>query len=463
MFISKLEIENWKLKIGAFWRWWFIAAIVYLVVAGVITWHYGTNFLMPMNDDTAHHIQLAKNLINYGTFSLDGLSGKYETLPPKPTNFLTPGYALWLALIYLIFKSFIPAIFIGALIFAFSAPLTYLLAQEITGSDKIAFWSAFLFIVEPLSIYHSGILFTEQIFIPLFLAGIYCFVKYIKGGGLKFLSVSLVALSVATLVRSVLFYFLPILILIIILKELRISWQRAAVLGALSIFLAYSFIGIWIFRNKIILNTWQVSSNTGAILFGYHYELLMRSIGKTPVSPKEITDNQDIFSVDYNKQLEKFAVGEIFNNKMAYLKLRLVYAPLFFLSNGYDNILSRLTGGSGFDKYFRGDLVSKFMKSDIIGALKMIFHTPKIAALLAGFSFWFLATVLAIIGFCRSFKTNKNVDFWLVGFIGILIIYFNLATTPLVTARYRLPINPFIFIFAVSGIYFLKDKFRKWI
>ncbi len=189
----------------------------------------------------------------------------------------------------------------------------------------------------------------------------------------------------------------------------------------------------------------------------------MRSIGKTPVSPKEITDNQDIFSVDYNKQLEKFAVGEIFNNKMAYLKLRLVYAPLFFLSNGYDNILSRLTGGSGFDKYFRGDLVSKFMKSDIIGALKMIFHTPKIAALLAGFSFWFLATVLAIIGFCRSFKTNKNVDFWLVGFIGILIIYFNLATTPLVTARYRLPINPFIFIFAVSGIYFLKDKFRKWI
>ncbi len=208
------------MKIGAFWRWWFIAAIVYLVVAGVITWHYGTNFLMPMNDDTAHHIQLAKNLINYGTFSLDGLSGKYETLPPKPTNFLTPGYALWLALIYLIFKSFIPAIFIGALIFAFSAPLTYLLAQEITGSDKIAFWSALIFMFEPLSVYHSGILFTEQIFIPLFLAGIYCFVKYIKGGGLKFLSVSLVALSVATLVRSVLFYFLPILILIIILKEL---------------------------------------------------------------------------------------------------------------------------------------------------------------------------------------------------------------------------------------------------
>ncbi|MFH0956209.1 MAG: phospholipid carrier-dependent glycosyltransferase [Candidatus Falkowbacteria bacterium] len=454
MFISR---DNKKI----FWQWWLIAAIVYLVIAGVITWHYGTNFLMPLNDDTAHHIQLAKNLINYRTFSLDGLDGKYETLPPKPTNFLTPGYALWLALIYLIFKSFIPAIFIGAIIFALSAPLMYLLAQEITGSDKIAFWSAFIFIFEPLSVYHSGLLFTEQIFVPLFLAGVYGFIKYFKNGGLNLLALSLIAFSFATLIRPAIFYFLPALVLIVIFKEFKISIKRALILGIISIILAYSIIGIWLIRNKIVLNTWQVSSNTGAILFGYHYEPLTRSLGLKPESQKILGGGRDIFSVEYNKKLGEFAIKEILNHKPAYFKMRLVYFPLFFVSNGYDNIVSRLTGSEGFDKYFRWDLVSSFQKGDILLGVKKLFNAPKtITAILSGALFWFLVSLSAIIGFWRLLKERENL---IVMFIGLLIVYFAFVTTPLINARYRLPINSFIFIFAVSGFYFFKEKLKQWI
>ena len=223
-----------------FLRWWLIAAAIYLIFSIVVTWHYGAAFLMPLNDDTGHHVQLAKNLINYGTFSLDGLDGKYDVIPPRPTNFLTPGYALWLVLIYIIFKSFTPAIFLGALFFALSVPLAYFLAKEVTDSNKISFWSALLFMVEPLSIYHSSLMFTEQIFVPVFLAATYLFIKYLKTTDKSFLASSLLLFSASTLIRPVIFYFLPVLVLIIFLKESRISWRRAMVLGFGSLFLAYS-------------------------------------------------------------------------------------------------------------------------------------------------------------------------------------------------------------------------------
>ncbi len=441
-----------------FLKWWLLAAIIYLLFSIIVTWHYGVNFLMPLSDDTVHHIQLAKNLINYGTFSLDGLSGKYETLPPKPTNFLTPGYALWLALIYLIFHSFTPAIFIGALIFALAVPLTYFLAEEIVDNKKISFWTAAIFMFEPLSIYHSGLLFTEQIFVPLFLFGIYCFVKYIKSGNLKFLSGSLIAFSVATLVRPILFYFLPLLVLIVVFKELKISWRRAAVLGALSVFLIYSFAGTWIIRNKIVLNTWQISSNQGAICC-YHYELLMRNSGKVPTSPKEISDNQDAFSVNYNKQLEKFAVGEILNHKVEYLKLRLAYLPLFFVSNGYDNIVKRFTSTPGLDKYFRSDLVLAFLKGNFSGLKTMLGMSGLV--FLAGAFLWIIISILALLGLWRLLISESGIDRRGVVFAVFLIVYFALVITPMITARYRLPINPLIFIFAITGAYQVKHYFSK--
>ena len=170
-----------------FLKWWFVASAIYLITVIFLTWYYGTDFLMPLNDDTGHHIQLAKNLINYKTFSLDGINGQYAVMPPAPTNFLTPGYAFWLALIFIVSKSFTPAIFIGVLIFAFSVPLTYFLAKEITDNDRISFWASLLFMFEPLSVYHSGLLFTEQLFVPIFLAACLGFIKYLKTDVKKYL------------------------------------------------------------------------------------------------------------------------------------------------------------------------------------------------------------------------------------------------------------------------------------
>ena len=429
MFIPKLKIENWKLKINVFWRWWLAAALLYLIFAGIVTYFYGTGFLMPLNDDTGHHIRLAKNLIDYGVFSLDGLDGQRSIISPRPTNFLTPGYAFWLAFIYIIFKSFTPAIFIGVLIFALSVPLTYFLAEKIINNKKIAFWATLIFMFEPLSIYHSGLLFTEQLFVPIFLAAAYFFIAHLKLGNKKFLAASLLLFSVSTLIRPIIFYFLPVLILIIVLKEAKISWRGALIMGLVSTVLVYSVIGVWIIRNKIVLDTWQISSNQGAILVS-HYGLVARKLKKNSFDLPSFAYESNNFSTEYNNNLGKAALKELIKNKWAYLEVKFGYLPVFFLTNGYNNIFSRLTG------------------------------RPENFIFLIGVLIWAVISFLGLFGLRRLFTSDRKAP---VVFLVFLILYFAFVASPIVTSRYRLPLNPLIFIFAVSGFYFLRDKLKQWI
>ena len=412
-----------------FFKWWLAAALLYLIFAGVITYFYGTGFLMPLGDDTGHHIRLAKNLIDYGVFSLDGLDSKHSTIPLRPTNFLTPGYAFWLAFIYIIFKSFTPAIFIGVLIFALSVPLTYFLAEEIINNKKIAFWATLIFMFEPLSIYHSGLLFTEQLFVPIFLVAVYFFIAHLRRDNKKFLAASLLLFSVSVLIRPIIFYFLPVLILINIFKEAKTSWCKALIMGIVLAVLAYSVAGVWVIRNKIILNTWQISSNQGAILVS-HYGLVARKLEKSSFDLPSFAYESNNFLTEYNNNLGKAALKELAKNKLAYLEVKFSYLPVFFLTNGYNNLFSRLTGRSENFVFLIGVLI------------------------------WVVISLLGLIGLWRLFMSDRKTQ---VIFAVFLILYFALIASPIVTSRYRLPLNPFIFIFAVSGFYFLRDKIKQWI
>jgi len=447
-----------------FWRWWFLATAIYLILAAVITWRYGIGFLMPVGDDTGHHIQLAKNLIEYRTFSLDGLDGAYSAMPPRPTNYLTPGYAFWLALIYLIFKSFTPAIFIGAIVFAFSAPLTYFLVREITENNKIAFWSALIFMIEPLSIYHSGLMFTEQLFVPLFLAACYGFVKYLKTGDRKFVFGSLFIFSLSTLVRPIIFYLLPLLFLMVFIKEFKISWRRAAISGLLSLIVAYSLVGGWLVRNKIILNTWQISSNQGAILAA-HYGVLNEYLKNRPnyIEPKSPNiRGLNTLSVEYNKIVEEFALKEILNHKISYFKIYLGYTSSFFVRSGYDNLVSRLAGWPALSGGLRTALTLKFLSGDIFGAVQLFFQAPAtIWITFFGASIWIAINILAIIGFFYLMRKKSEINKPVIFYCAFLPAYFALVSSIFSVARYRLPVNPFIFIFASSGFLYLREKFKN--
>jgi hypothetical protein len=136
--------------------------------------------------------------------------------------------------------------------------------------------------------------------------------------------------------------------------------------------------------------------------------------------------------------------------------------PIFFFSNGYSGLFSRLTDTIGFDKYFRNDLAFAFLKGNIVKGAEMIFSAPKeIVILIVGILIWFLMFLLAIAGFCQLFLKSQNNQKIMIGTIGILLLYFAFIVSPGIIARYHLPVNPFIFIFAISGLNYIKSLFIK--
>lgn len=393
--------------------------------------------------DGRDYQNLANNLIYHQTLAIT------PNPPYLPTSFRTPIYPFWLAFIYLIFRSYNAAIFVGALIFAISAPLVYLIGREIF-TEKIAIIAALFSGLEPWALYQAGFLAAEQIFMPLFLLSVYLFIRYLKSGVTRPLYFSSLILGIAVLTRPAALFFVVIFIFLAFIFKLRHSiWQSFRV-STLIFLIFIAVLTPWLIRNKIVLNSWQFSSASGLSIFN-DYFVFERYLGR--IGPKEDlyerarqltgakSDIEAITTVENSKKLTDIAVRGIFSQPSSFLVMHLVNSmPLFFIKNSYNNIL--------FD---------------------LGFHVPSLKEGLGNFSlatqvllilslFWPFIVVLAIVGIFAKFKADPiNLIFWL---LILWIFYFSFLTASARDlSRYRLAIHMPLFTLAVYGFYSIKNRF----
>lgn len=405
--------------------------------------------------DGIEYQRLVLNTINHGEFSLDSRA------PFVPTDYRTPAYPFWLAIIYLIFRSFTPAIFIGAIIFALSAPLAYLIGKEIF-SEKIAFWSAVLFAIEPWAIFQSGFLAAEQIAMPTFLLAIYLFCRYLKSGKYHYIYGMSIFSGIAALIRPATLYFILIFALLAFVAELRFSILKSFKTLALIILIFVAVLSPWLIRNKIVLNTWQLSSAaSNGILYIESYNL-NRYLGKITDEPEwekaaqilGIKGYDSIKNAEKTKILANYAIKEIKSNKSAFIAMHLKSMTLFLVKNSYGNIFLDLKI-NGAD--IQSKIVSFLSKKDFfefVGFVKNISVGSKILILIS--LFWPVIIFLAILGVYNVFKNDyRNLLCW---FLLLWILYFTVLTADLTDkSRYKLSINAPLFMLAVFGFYKIKN------
>ena len=402
---------------------------------------------------------MVNNLINYQVLSVN------EKAPFLPTNFRTPIYPYWLALIYIIFNSFIPAIFIGAVVFAISAPLTYLIARELF-SEKIAFISAILFALEPWAVYQAGFLAAEQIFIPFLLFVIYLFCVYIKSGSVFYLYLASFFLGFTVLIRPVnLFFIFGLIFFSIIFETAKAHWNRALKVAALAIFIFSLPLIPWLIRNKIVLNSWQFSSASNINLYFGHYAMLEKYLGK-------ISDNEDMnekarnligaekdeetMTVKNSKILGDVATKEIRSNFGPYVAMSLKMFPLFLLKNSYGNIFFDLKiPNFNIQSKIRADFANKNFGNLPILVKNMPLSSKFLLILLF---FWPIIILLTLFGIFSNLKRKPaNLLLW---FLIFWILYFTVLTElARDISRYKLAINAPLFMFAVAGLYKIKNLF----
>ena len=403
-----------------------------------------------LRGDGRDYENLANNLIYNKMLAITPES------PYAPTSFRTPVYPLWLALIYLIFGSYNIAIFIGAFVFALSAPIVYFIGKEIF-SEKIATIGAIIFGLEPWALYQSGFLAAEQIFMPIFLLSVYLFCRYLKSGSARYLYPAIAILAIAALTRPAALFFIIIYAFLAFILEFRHSLWQPFKISAL-IFLVFTAVLIpWLVRNKIVLNSWQFSSASGIRIFS-DYVTLKKHLGKTNEhvdiyeEAKKIlgasNDIEAITTVENSKKLAKVASKGIRDNLSLFLKMHFKNMALFFFKNSYSNIFFDLGVKNSNIQSIIGNYLSRLEIGKTFEAIAGISSGAKI--LLALTLFWPLIIFLAVIGILKLIRQNwHNLLLW---FLILWIGYFPFLVAWGDVSRYKLAINAPLFLLTTFAI-----------
>ena len=458
-----------------FWFLFFLMLALELIVAGVILSKFG--FIFYQGGDSPGYMLLAKNLVEHGTFSLS------DAPPYIPSNTRTPGYPLFLAIIYFIFHSFIPAMFLGALISAFAAPLIYLIAREIfspldkairngylTGqAEKIAFSAGILTAIEPLGLFLGVSIVTEGIFTSVLFLFVYCFVKYLKTAAPSFLWYSAALLAMATLIRPITFYFWPFAIPFIAYKTAAGGWRRILKSAVVFVAVFFTVLSPWLIRNKISVDSWQIAGLQGYVFFVDHYGAVLRYLGEAgPLSDVQakafaLAGPDKIFTSEGSDILFKAAISGIKEHKLAYANVYAKSLVSFFIANGYKSLFIDILGVPAkapfvpFESFLRFDFRSIFKTMagmDFMGIL--IYFGGKVFWVAASGAFLMSLFYLLI---KKNFKTIRME----IIFIAVVIFYFALITGPTAVGggRTKAPINGLIFIFAMFGVSIFFDYFKN--
>lgn len=229
---------------SAQWNIWFILFIAFslrflLFFISCIQKGDFSNFYSP---DTYSYLTMAKQLVAYGQFAVNGV----------PEIFLTPGYPVFLALGLLLKHVELVTLLLQISISCATVYLIYRIAVLMFHAEHIAKLCALLYAVEPLSILYSNELLVETIMAFLVILFLFFILKYIEKKTILDLFFASLAIAASVYVK-IATYFLPLFLIAACI--LWIFWKKKEKTAALTICLflciSYAFIGVWQVRNMV--------------------------------------------------------------------------------------------------------------------------------------------------------------------------------------------------------------------
>lgn len=390
-------------------------------------------------DDIRAYVALAKNIVTYGSFiSQNGFT---------PESWYTPGYPLFLAFFWRLFHSWIPVIAVQIILSSFTAAIICRIGKRF--HKKIGIGAGLLFALEPFSIYISLFLWSETIFVFLFVAFMYYFIEFLDTQKKTNAIYAAVFIALAMYVKQSVF-FLPFLLVLFINKK--------NIAGFFIFFiLSIGFISPWILRNKIIFDSWALGASSSATLFfsdAIPFEEYRVSDSKIRylVGAEDKKNNgfpkpHGIYTDDagYGLYYEDFYIDSakqiIVEHPVQYVFFHAIYG----------------IGGFALQDTWRGILRRGGYKLEGEGFTSAIssFHFKKAFDWILSNRLWFAVGILghlfAIITFflmMKGFTFNK-----ITLFLMSIFLYFALTTGPLsYRERYKFPATPALYVLAIVGL-----------
>ena len=233
-----------------------------------------------VTSDAIGYQQLAENILHYHSFqgTSDTASIPLNSRRLKPGNLILnydtyrePGYPVFLALVYFIagIKPYI-AILIQLLLNTISVILIYRIAQSLFNNKVVATIAALLFAIDIHSIYVANVLYSDTLFIFLFLLSLYYFFAGMKAMSfLKFI-LSALFMGMASVTRpvSLLYPFVLFFVVLLFNRGIQRKWFIKAIIPYTLI--VYAIVGGWVLRNHTTYNRWQLTTMDGYNLLDFN-------------------------------------------------------------------------------------------------------------------------------------------------------------------------------------------------
>lgn len=398
--------------------------------------------------------------ISKGILAGKGFTG-YLTGPYHPDPLRPPVWPFLIAFIAGIFGTYWAVVVFEILIGSLIPVLGLLIVRRLFLNQKIALGTGILMALEPYSVLLSSLLYSETMFTFLFLVFFYFLVKYFGDYSMRNLVWMSVFLGLATMTKLTIQYVpivLAITMIFVTYKLGQIKWKDISIMLSIFCFLIIP----WVCRNYVEYGKLGLSAQPAFNLYVYLVPTVLS------------IDNHTSFSLEHQKFVRKGnfdensinlsnadyyssqAIKILKDHKFAIVKSVCTTLITFFT---HDGLLTVFQNAGIVVNNTANRPVLSLLLTDPLNLLRFIFSQIKgwgLFILLARIV-WIAVTLLMFIGI---FKYLRNERLKVSILIALFIVAYFALTTAIngfgVNARFKVPVEVFIFAFALYGLFSLK-------
>ncbi len=399
--------------------------------------------------------------ISQGLINGHGFSGSTAT-PFIPDPLRPPVWIFIIAFLAKIFGSYWSVLIFELLIGSSIPILGILIAQKITSKKIVWIGTGILLSIEPYGVLLSSLLYSETMFTFLFLIFFLFLIHYFENKNLRNLVWMTVFLGLATLVKPTVQY-VPILLVAIIIFEARncltkkVIYHVAILLGLFCVIIAP-----WIYRNYKEFGVFGMSAQPAFNLYVYLVPTVLsydnHTSFKTELDILLKKDNLNVNSINLSNShyYKDQALTVLSNHKIALIKSVGITIVTFFTHDGMLTVLQN--AGILIPATFNKPALILLLTNPMILFKAIGLYIQGWGALIVLVRcLWILTTILFFVGSVFYLRRGNIRTFVIVALF--LVVYFALTTSINglgVNARFKVPVNTFIFTFALYGLFSLK-------
>lgn len=379
--------------------------------------------------------------------------------------FRTPGYPLFLAFLYAIIDNDSFVIFAQYILFLATSWVVYKIAFEIFNNKKIAQIAFAVSLFDFARLYFAQVIATETFFTFVLTAAIYFWVLFIKRGDLKSFALFCLFFSLDILVRPILLYFAPIILVFLVFRK---DFIRNSIVFGL-IFCVFVF--GWMYRNYALSGVFDIASNKGDNAYFYKNAAIEARLNNTRfLEQKTLMENEWQEELENNSTLKYMNEMELSRHMTALTLEKIKEHPFIFASIQFKGLLPLFfdSGSTNFAVLYGlhksgSGITGDFATMDFLSLLKRIFenHLPILLFGMIGFIYiiplyFFFAKGLVL--FCAKKELDLIRVFLAVIFL--YLVYLSIGAESF--SRLRVPLMPIIYLIASFGIWdFIKNRQKR--